>query len=126
MTALISPWSINRDKTLWGPDAEDFRPERWLEGDNAANGGASTPYALMTFLHGPRSCIGRGFALTEMKCLLAVLVTRFRFEMADPSEVVEVGGFVTIKPHGGLRMKLYDLEAAGGDDDDGEKVEVTS
>lgn len=108
-TALISMWSINRDETLWGPDAAIFNPDRWLEGPNAANGGASTPYALLTFLHGPRSCIGRGFALTEMKVLLAVLVMRFRFEIAEPEKLVELGGFVTIKPRGGLKLRLVDL-----------------
>jgi cytochrome P450 len=38
--------AINKSKDLWGEDAEDFRPERWLEGlpsqvtDNV-KGGAS-------------------------------------------------------------------------------------
>lgn len=104
-------WAVNRDTGLWGPDAEIFRPERWIDGPNAANGGAKNPYSLLTFLHGPRSCIGRTFALTEMKCLLALLVARFRFEMADPNEKVEVGGFVTIKPQNGLKLKIYDLKA---------------
>lgn len=108
---VISMWAVNRDTNLWGPDAETFRPERWLDGPNAANGGAKSPYALLTFLHGPRSCIGRNFALTEMKCLLALLVARFRFEMADPDEKVEVGGFITIKPQNGLRLRMHDLKA---------------
>lgn len=109
--AVISMWAVNRDTGLWGPDAETFRPERWIDGPNAVNGGAKSPYSLLTFLHGPRSCIGRSFALTEMKCLLALLVARFRFEMADPNEKVEVGGFVTIKPQNGLKLKIYDLKA---------------
>jgi len=109
-TAVISQWAINHDHDLWGADAEEFRPTRWLEGEYAANGGAKSPYALLTFLHGPRSCIGRSFALMEMRCLLAVLTKRFRFEMADPEEKVEVGGFITIKPQNGMRLRLHDLE----------------
>lgn len=27
----MSPWVINRDKSVFGDDAEDFRPERWLD-----------------------------------------------------------------------------------------------
>lgn len=108
--ALVSIWSINRSVEIWGPDAGDFNPDRWLYGENAASGGASSRYAFLTFLHGPRSCVGQAFARTELKCLLAALVMRFRIEMADPGEKVEVGGFITIKPHNGLRVKLLDLK----------------
>lgn len=27
---VIGIRSINRDKTIWGDDAEEFKPERWL------------------------------------------------------------------------------------------------
>ena len=46
-----------------------------------------------------------------MKCLLAAVVMRFRIEMAEPDEKVEVGRFVSIKPTNGLRAKLFDLKA---------------
>ena len=108
--ALICPWAINRDPTLWGEDAGTFNPERWLHGENAAHGGAASPYALLTFIHGPRSCIGQAFAQLEMKVLLAVLVTRFKFELSNPEEKVEIGGFPTIKPKNGLRLKLQNLK----------------
>jgi cytochrome P450 len=108
--ATIAPWAINRSRALWGADAAEFNPNRWLEGSNAATGGAESPYAFLTFLHGPRSCIGQSFARLEMKCLLAALFTRFRFEVADPDRKVEIGGFFTIKPQGGLRLKVHDLK----------------
>lgn len=107
--AHISPWAINRNRGLWGADAAEFNPARWLEGPNVSNGGAETPYALLTFLHGPHSCIGQSFARLEMKCVLAVLFTRFRFEVAEPERKVEIGGFVTIKPEGGLKFKVHHL-----------------
>ena len=113
INATIPAWAINRSPELWGPDAADFNPDRWLEGPNAGNGGAASPYALLTFLHGPRSCIGQSFARLEMKCLLAALFTRFKFEVAEPEKKVEIGGFVTIKPEGGLRFKVFDRKEKG-------------
>lgn len=105
----VAPWAVNRSRDLWGADAADFNPDRWLEGPNAAHGGAESPYAFLTFLHGPRSCIGQSFARLEMKCLLAALAMRFRFELAVPDQTVEISGFVTIKPEGGLRLKVHDV-----------------
>lgn len=74
---VIVPWAMNRSKELWGEDADQFRPERWEEGQGESN------YAFMTFLAGPRGCIGNVFAKVEYKCLLAALIgmfgTRFGF-----------------------------------------------
>ena len=109
--ALVSMWAINRSVELWGPDAHEYNPDRWLEGKDAVHGGAQSPYSLLTFLHGPRSCIGQVFAKTEMKCLLAALIMRLRFEIADPDQEVIVGGLITIKPLHPLKLKLTDLRA---------------
>lgn len=65
---VIVPWAINRMKDMWGDDAAVFRPERWDEGQLESN------YAFMTFLAGPRGCIGNVFAKIEYKCLLAALI----------------------------------------------------
>lgn len=112
MHVCISPWAINRLPSLWGADAEECRPERWIEGPLAATGGAKSQHASLTFLHGPRSCIGQSFARLEMRCVLATLVMRFRFEMLDPEQSFDIDGLITIKPKGGLKLKLHDLQAA--------------
>ena len=53
------PWAINKSKHLWGEDAKEFNPERWMVGDKKANGGADN-LAFLTFSHGPHGCIGKG------------------------------------------------------------------
>lgn len=92
---ILSPWATNRNEDLWGKDALEFRPERWIDRDPETgverpnnSGGAESNYANLTFLHGPRSCIGHSFAVAELRCLAAVFVGRFEFEMANPDEVV--------------------------------------
>lgn len=61
---VISMWLINRSRDVWGEDADFCRPERWINEDGRPNqtGGTKSNYNFLTFLHGPRSCIGRGSA----------------------------------------------------------------
>merc|ERR1711904_15807 len=68
--------AVNRNTGIWGKDAMEFIPQRWIDADGRVNnsGGVTSNYSIMTFLHGPRSCIGQGFARSELKCLVAALV----------------------------------------------------
>ncbi|KAF2858058.1 putative P450 monooxygenase [Piedraia hortae CBS 480.64] len=108
----ISPWAINRSPDLWGPNAEDFIPERWIDketGKLRGSGGAESNYAFVTFLHGPRSCLGKGFALAELRALLAAMVLRFEFEGVRDGEVVP-HGVITLKPRDGLKLRVWEVE----------------
>lgn len=96
----LHPWSINRSRELWGADAAEFKPDRWLRKDEARNA-----HAFLTFLHGPRSCIGQSFARLEMKVFLAALVSRLEFEDLDPDRPIEAAGVALVKPKGGLRIR---------------------
>lgn len=105
----ISPWLINRYTENWGPDATKFVPERWINTDDGRpnnTGGAASNYANMTFLHGPRSCIGQGFAKAELRCLLAAFTRRFDWGLDMKEEDVVPGGVITIKPANGLHLRV--------------------
>ncbi|TQV98943.1 cytochrome P450 78A3 [Cordyceps javanica] len=116
-TLLMLPiWAHNTDRLLWGADAHEFKPERWLSPQlggtsktNSASGGATSNYAFMTFLHGPHSCIGANFSKSEMACLLAAWIGRFSFEIKDKSLLDErnlrINPSVVAKPEGGLRLR---------------------
>ncbi|KAJ7728473.1 cytochrome P450 [Mycena metata] len=72
----------NRLPSVWGPDAKEWKPERWLGGDMHRKGDYSVRlpgiYAgMMSFLGGKRSCIGYRFAQIEIKILLISLISRF-------------------------------------------------
>jgi cytochrome P450 len=67
--------AINRMEWFWGEDADIFDPDRWDHLPKTA-----VPNAFMTFLQGPRGCLGRKFAEVEMKVLLCVLLSRWKFE----------------------------------------------
>lgn len=72
---------LHHDRRVWGPDADDFRPERLLNG-----GFESLPAnAWKPFGNGERACIGRSFAEQEMLMTSAMILQRFQVYMADPS-----------------------------------------
>lgn len=109
---FIVPWATNRDPHLWGPDSEQFRPERWIDPETgrATNmGGADSNYCFLTFLHGPRSCIGERFARAELRALVAAFVGSFEMELAYPNEEVLVGGTITSKPINGMNLRLKEV-----------------
>ena len=49
---ILAPAAVNTSKELWGEDALEFNPERWMGPGKANSGGASSNYAQLTFLHG--------------------------------------------------------------------------
>lgn len=77
---------INTSEKLWGPDARDFNPERWFDiPENARKSGL--PLHLLSFISGPRACIGNRFALAEAKAILFTLLIQFEFSPIDEFEI---------------------------------------
>ena len=107
---LLSAWAVNTSRALWGPDAAEFKPERWLGPGRANTGGAASNYAFLTFLHGPRSCIGQSFAKAEFACLLAAIVGRFEWALEDEKREVLIKGGITARPAHGLNVKMRPIE----------------
>ncbi|KAI0536824.1 cytochrome P450 [Xylaria digitata] len=110
VVVVLSLWQMNRSPDLWGLEAGEFRPERWItSGKPNSNGGANSNYEFLTFLHGPRGCIGQGFAKAEMRCLLASMIRTFSWELAMDEKKILPRGAITIKPSNGLLLKLKPL-----------------
>ncbi|EJF59099.1 cytochrome P450 [Dichomitus squalens LYAD-421 SS1] len=83
---VIGMMACNRSKALWGDDAYEWKPERWLGPLPETVERAAIPgvYShLMTFLGGGRSCIGFTFSQLEMKVVLSELLGNFVFEPSD-------------------------------------------
>merc|ERR1711907_929933 len=57
---------------LWGPDASEWRPSRWLEGVLATK--EPSPFVYSGFQAGPRICLGKDLALLEAKSCVAMLM----------------------------------------------------
>ncbi|CAK5263997.1 unnamed protein product [Mycena citricolor] len=96
-TILIPILALNRDKAIWGEDATEFIAERWESG-NISNSIPGVWGHMMTFLGGPRACIGYRFSLVEMKALLFTLVRAFEFELAVPIEDIGKKSTIVQRP----------------------------
>ncbi|GLB33173.1 putative cytochrome p450 [Lyophyllum shimeji] len=77
--------SINRSEALWGQDAKVFVPDRWLDGSVSQQLASEIQghRHILTFADGPRTCLGKSFALAEFKAVLSVLIRNFSFELPD-------------------------------------------
>ncbi|KAJ5519539.1 hypothetical protein N7453_001961 [Penicillium expansum] len=77
-----SPYVVNRHVPTYGPDAEIWRPERWLEGPPALR--KMREDALLTFGAGRRICLGKHIGIFEIKKLIPFLVLNYDFSMVNP------------------------------------------
>ncbi|ESK87864.1 cytochrome p450 [Moniliophthora roreri MCA 2997] len=93
-------WLNHRDPAVWGDDAEEFKPERMLDGKFEA----LPPNAWQPFGYGVRACIGRPFAWQEVALIIASIAQKFDLELADPSYNLLIKQTLTVKP-GNFRIK---------------------
>lgn len=107
---------VNRSAALWGKESKMFKPERWLA-DTPGDGGDSGRWReipgyrhLLTFADGPRMCLGKGFAMAEIKAVLSVLIRNYTFAFPGPkgadTEIEKVRGIL-------IRPKIKGEEGVG-------------
>ena len=95
---IVSPYTIHRSDKYW--DAPDeFRPERWEQPDTRPRG------TYIPFGMGPRVCVGSRFALLEARAALVLIARRFKLSLV-PGHEVKPESLVTLRPRGGIRMKV--------------------
>jgi cytochrome P450 len=97
---------MHRRTDFYGPDANEFRPERWEE-----NGRRGWEY--LPFNGGPRICLGQQYALTEASFTIVKLLQRFdRIENADPDLIEPVQQTnLTLAHDRGVYIRLYSSKA---------------
>ena len=97
-TQLWVPFFVlHRLPSVWGDDAVDFRPERWLDVDaDAPAAGPDTARRYLPFSAGARSCVGQALAEVNIAAALVTLWGRYAFEL--PPRGVRMGDDTTPLP----------------------------
>ncbi|KAH9894817.1 cytochrome P450 [Cubamyces lactineus] len=82
--------AMHRLKEIWGEDAMEFKPERWQQPPEEISAIPGVWSHLLTFIGGPRACIGYRFSLVELKAILFSILRGFEFEMPIPLEEYQI------------------------------------
>ncbi|KAJ6568864.1 cytochrome P450 [Mycena capillaripes] len=86
------PYSVmimQRRTDLWGPDANEFDPDRFL--DERAQRYVSNPFQFLPFNAGPRICLGQQFAYNEMSFVVIRLLQNFSAVSLEPDAAPPYG-----------------------------------
>ncbi|KAI0696280.1 cytochrome P450 monooxygenase pc-bph [Cytidiella melzeri] len=89
----VPTYTLHRDKSIWGDDADEYVPERWSRGDRTAMQKAFAPFSI-----GPRACVGRNLASMEMTIFLGNLFHRYQFSVIAPDYELSIHDAFLRKP----------------------------
>jgi cytokinin trans-hydroxylase len=77
VTVFPSLFVVNNYSGSWGPDAREFKPQRWQD-PNAAIDQATGAPRFLPFSSGPKNCIGLALGQVVVRSAVAMLLSTFR------------------------------------------------
>ncbi|CAI7666032.1 unnamed protein product [Penicillium manginii] len=97
----INPTVVQLDKTVFGDDAKEYNPDRWLKPD----ADKMNKYILQ-FGAGSRMCMGKNISLCELYKVIPELLRSYRLELSSPEKDLETSGFWFYKP-APMHIRVY-------------------
>ncbi|PCH41671.1 cytochrome P450 [Wolfiporia cocos MD-104 SS10] len=93
----VSVWAYQRLPEIWGDDANQFNPDRFLRLDKERQINLGTYANLMAFGGGRKACLGWRFAVFEIQTFLVEIIENFKFAIpADKPDIQRVPAGVMI------------------------------
>ncbi|KAL2907265.1 Alkane hydroxylase MAH1 [Bienertia sinuspersici] len=83
---IFDMYAMGRMKSIWGDDCNEFKPERWITERGKIKHEPS--YKFLAFNAGPRTCLGKDMAFTQMKIVVASIIQNYVVEAIEEHCVV--------------------------------------
>ena len=97
---IMSQFTTQHDPSIW-ENPEEFNPDRFKD----ENIKKIHKYAYFPFGGGPRLCIGKPFALLEMKIILSKIYQKYIFELENTDTIYPTPHF-TLRPSNDILLKI--------------------
>lgn len=97
-------YAMGRVPYVWGEDAAEFKPERWIDSETCRVK-AEPASKFVAFNAGPRTCLGKNLALLEMKIVAATVLSKYHLTIIEPEQVTYAFS-LTLPMKGGLPVRV--------------------
>ncbi|CAN8283981.1 unnamed protein product [Cochlearia groenlandica] len=102
---VFTLYSLGRMKSVWGEDASQFKPERWISesGKHSATGGKLIhvpSFKFLSFNAGPRTCLGKEVAMTQMKTVAVRIIQNYEIKVVEGHKIEPVPSVILHMKYG--------------------------
>ncbi|KAJ8536573.1 hypothetical protein K7X08_034974 [Anisodus acutangulus] len=97
-------YGMGRMEEIWGKDRLEFKPDRWFDENGVLR--SVCPYNFPVFQAGPRVCLGKEMAFTQMKYVLASVLRQFEIKPVNLDKPIFVP-LLTAHMVGGFNVRIY-------------------
>jgi cytochrome P450 len=108
---FFNAYTVHRLEKYWGPDVEEFRPERWLDEKFVNN---MHPFQYFPFHGGPRTCLGNRMAIREAKTMLCTIFQRYTLTL-QPGHKVQPQESILMPAMYGMKMLVHPRDKASAE-----------
>ncbi|CAH1400030.1 unnamed protein product [Nezara viridula] len=100
-TVIVAIFKLHRREDLY-PNSEKFNPDNFIQEKTAAR----SFYSFIPFSAGPRSCVGRKYAILKLKVVLSTILRNYQITTSCPMESWKLQADITLKRTDGFKIKL--------------------
>ncbi|RIA04650.1 hypothetical protein BRARA_K01095 [Brassica rapa] len=95
---IIPLYALGRMKAVWGQDASEFKPERWVSNTGSLRHEPS--FKFLAFNAGPRSCLGKQLAMNMMKTVIVEILQNYDIHVIKGQKIETFPGLMLLMMHG--------------------------
>ncbi|XP_021892346.1 alkane hydroxylase MAH1-like [Carica papaya] len=103
MKILFSLYAMGRMRSIWGEDCYEYKPERWISEQGRIKHEPS--YKFLAFNAGPRTCLGKEVAFTQLKLVAAAIIYNYKLQVVE-GQCIEPGISILLHMKNGLKVKV--------------------